>query len=191
MNKRIYGILLISLIILISILVVIVPPFFSARMIQSKLEKELNLPLILNDDNNIQLIFFGYSHCADVCISRLIELSKFYNSLDHKTRHKLGILFIDISSPADPEQSLHYAQTFNKDFKGLNLSNTLVRDYTRAFRVYSSHALLDKTQYNHNAYLYLVERKSRKKWLRYIYKTVPYPFEKIKDHIKELIGETD
>ncbi len=190
MKKQIYGILLFVLIIIISILVVVAPAFLSEHTAAVKAEQELNLPLILNDDKNIQLIFFGYSTCVDVCIPRLKKLSQLYNSLDKKIKDQVGILFIDISVPADPQQPSKYVRSFNPDFKGLYLNKTAVREYIQAFRVFSSRSLVNKAEYNHSSYLYLVEKKGQKKWLRYIYKTAPYPLEKIKDNIKELIGET-
>ncbi len=190
MKKQIYGTLLFVLIIIISLMVVVVPAFWSENTTAVKTEQELDLPLILNDDKNIQLVFFGYSTCVDVCIPRLKELSQFYNSLDKKIKDNVGILFIDISVPADPQQPAKYVRSFNPDFKGLYLNKTAVREYIQAFRVFSSRSLINKAEYNHSSYLYLVEKNGQKKWLRYIYKTAPYPLEKIKDNIKELISET-
>ena len=188
-RKKVHAGLILLLVITVSILVMIIPTFFTKGVSRVSLHKEVNLPLILNDEKDIQLIFFGYSGCRDICTPRLYSIDEFYKTLDKETKKRVGVEFLDISVPYDETLPLRFAQFFNPDFKGIYLPGNILREYTKEFNVFFSPSLRDEREYDHTANLYLVKRTPGKKELRYIYSAYPYDYKQISLDIKELINE--
>lgn len=189
MKKKIYASLLLLFVIALSILIMILPSFTTKGISRVSLEKELKLPLILNDDKEVKLVFFGYSGCSDICTPRLQSLSTFYNSLSEETKQKTSIEFVDISIPADKTLPNIFAKIFNKDFKGIYLDKNTVRAYTKAFQVYFSKSLLDEKEFDHSTNLYLVKKENNVKYLKYVYTSYPFDFQQIHSDIEELTNE--
>lgn len=189
MRKKLYPISILILVLIISILIMIIPTFFTKGISRVSQNKELNLPLILDDEKDIMILFFGYSGCTDICTPRLYSIDKFYTSLSNETKKKVGVEFLDISIPYDKTLPSRFAQFFNPNFKGIYLSIDVLREYTRAFNVYFSQSLIDETEYDHTANLYLLKKTKNKKKLRYTYYSYPYDFKQISLDIKELLNE--
>ena len=78
MKKKLYASLILLSIVLVSILIMIIPTFFTNGISRVVLHKEINLPLILNDEKDIALVFFGYSGCSDICTPRLYSINEIY-----------------------------------------------------------------------------------------------------------------
>ena len=189
MKKKLYGIVLLLLVLFVSALVMILPTFFTKGVSRFSVHKELHLPLILNDEKEVKLVFFGYSGCADVCTPRLYAISEFYKTLSESERKKVGVEFLDISMPLDATLPERFATFFNPDFKGIYLDKEVLRTYTKEFNVYFSKSLTDATEYDHTVNLYLVKKTKNKKEIRYIYSAYPYDFQQIQLDIEELLHE--
>ena len=189
MKTRYQSTSMIILVIVVSILIMIIPTFFTKGISRVILKKEVNLPLILNDDKDVKLLFFGYSGCSDICTPRLQSLNKFYKALDPEIKKEVGVEFLDISVPSDTELPSRFAKFFNPNFKGIYLDNTVLREYTKLFNVYFSKSLMDSTEYDHTANIYIVKRSQNKKELRYVYNSYPYDFKQINSDIRGLLNE--
>ncbi len=64
----------------------------------------------------ITILFFGYAHCPDICISVLQKLSKTYDMLDEKEKDQVQFLFISIDPSRDNFIKLkEYSKQFNKN----------------------------------------------------------------------------
>ena len=187
--KKVHSSLIIVLVLIVSVLVMILPTFFTKGVSRVELRQELQLPLILNDDKDIKILFFGYAGCADVCTPRLQDLATFYSTLDKETKKRVGLEFLDISLPADKSVTHSFANFFNKNFKGIYLSEDVLRTYTKAFRVYFAQSLLDEREFDHSTNLYLIKKNKNKKELRYIYSSYPFDFKQIILDIEELKNE--
>lgn len=175
--------------IIVSVIIMIIPTFFTKGVSRIVIEKEINLPLVLNDDKNTKIVFFGYSGCTDICAPRLDSLSIFFKSLPTELKEKVGLEFLDISLPIDNTLPQRFAEHFNNDFKGIYLAQDTLREYTRAFDVYFSQSLIDQYEFDHTSHIYLVTKKNNIKKIRYIYHAFPYDYEQIKKDIKGLINE--
>jgi len=189
MKTKIQSASMLILVVAISILIMIIPTFFTKGISRVVLNKEVNLPLILNDEKNIQILFFGYSGCSDICTPRLQSLNTFFESLDADMKTKIGVEFLDISVPKDKELPARFAEYFNPNFKGIYLTSSVLRDYTKAFDVYFSQSLMDQAEYDHTANIYIVKKTQDKKELRYIYNSYPYDFKQINSDIRGLLYE--
>ena len=189
MKKKTSAVLLILFVLSISVGVMIVPTFFTKGVSRITLHQEFNLPLILDSTKEIEIVFFGYSGCTDVCTPRLRAIANFYNKLSKKNKQRVGFVFLDISSPIDKTLPSQFAKSFHHDFKGIYLDSKIFRNYTRAFSVYFSKSLIDKTEYDHTANLYIVKKEGTKKETRFIYTAYPYDFKQVNLDIKELLNE--
>ena len=189
MKQKLISTSILLLVIFVSVLVMIIPTFFTKGISRVTLNKEVNLPLILNDEKDIKVLFFGYAGCTDVCTPRLQSLSKFYETLDKDIKKRVGVEFLDISVPADKLLPLRFAEYFNPDFKGIYLANNILRDYTKEFDVYFAQSLIDKSEYDHTSNIYVLKKSQNKKELRYIYSSYPYDFKQINLDIRSLLNE--
>ena len=67
------------------------------------------------------LLFFGFTHCPDVCPTTLTELQKVFKLLN--TEEKPEVLFVSVDPERDtPELLNEYTQFFNKNFKSATSS---------------------------------------------------------------------
>ncbi len=189
MIKKLSSVLILILVISVSLFIMVLPTFFTKGISRVSLNKELNLPLVLNDKKDIKLIFFGYSGCAEICTPRLYSLNKFYKTLNENEKKRVGVDFFDISIPTDNSLPQKFAEFFNPDFKGIYLDENNLRNYTKEFNVYFSKSLTENMEYDHTVNLYLLKKTKDKKEIRYIYNSYPYDFEQIKLDIEELMNE--
>lgn len=68
----------------------------------------------------VTLVFFGYTHCPDICQIVMSDIASALTRLDPADRAKVGMLFIT-SDPArdDPQVLREYLDRFNPAFEGL------------------------------------------------------------------------
>jgi protein SCO1/2 len=66
------------------------------------------------------LIFFGYTHCPDVCPTTLQDLSDMMKAIQHdEVRRALQVVFVSVDPDRDSAEILKkYVQYFNPDFIG-------------------------------------------------------------------------
>jgi len=101
----------------------------------------------------IMLIFFGYTHCPDICPSTLLDISKSMKDLG-KDSEKVQPIFISVDYKRDtPEHLETYVKFFDKRILGLTSDKENLDQITQDFR--TQYALLDATSKN-----YLVEHSS-------------------------------
>ncbi|WP_226663910.1 SCO family protein [Microbulbifer aggregans] len=63
------------------------------------------------------LIFFGFTHCPDVCPTTLATLNRFYETLDESTRKETNVLLVSVDPQRDKPEQLHeYVRYFNPEF---------------------------------------------------------------------------
>lgn len=189
MKKRVAASILILLAISISILIVTLPTFFAKELSRTELRQELELEHVLDGSQEIELLFFGYAGCSDICAPRLQAIGNWYSTLEQKMQERLSVKFLDLSIPEERGLPDTFAKAFHKAFTGVFLEQKELRLYTRAFSVYFSPSLLNEREIDHTTHLYLAKRDTKGKELRFIYSAYPYDFKQIQSDIKELIHE--
>ena len=66
------------------------------------------------------LVFFGFTHCPDVCPTTLATLNSFYQTLDEDTRKDTDVLLVSVDPQRDePEKLRDYVRYFNPEFAGV------------------------------------------------------------------------
>jgi len=109
------------------------------------------------------LVFFGYTHCPDVCPATLFEVSEVLGKLGPEA-DKVGALFITIDPERDtPAQIKDYLASFDPHLTGLTGDPAAVAATEKAYRVYAKKVPTDGNDYtmDHTALVYLMNKDGR------------------------------
>ena len=106
-----------------------------------------------------RLVFFGYTHCPDVCPTTLNELSLALGKLGAKGA-AIGIVFITVDPERDtPAVLKSYISSFDAPIVALTGTADGVREAARAYRVYYARHPRSDGDYDmdHSAVIYLMD----------------------------------
>jgi protein SCO1/2 len=109
------------------------------------------------------LVFFGFTHCPDVCPTSLFEISEVLKAMG-KDADRVNAYFVSV----DPERDTHeamkdYLSSFDPHLKGLTGDPGAVAKVISGFRVYARKVPLKDGDYtmDHTALIYLMDRDGR------------------------------
>jgi len=108
----------------------------------------------------VMLVFFGYTHCPDICPTTMLDLSKTLKELGEDAS-RVQPIFISVDFKRDsPERLQNYVEFFDKSIIGLTSSEEMLNLASEYFR--TSYALLDskdKENYivEHSSNLYIID----------------------------------
>src|ERR1700736_5810730 len=106
------------------------------------------------------LIFFGFTHCPDVCPTSLFEISEILRAMGSDA-DKVNAYFISVDPDRDTASAMKdYLSSFDPHLKGLTGDPTAVAKVISAYRVYARKVPLKDGDYTmeHNALIYLMDR---------------------------------
>ena len=110
------------------------------------------------------LVFFGYTHCPDICPTTLFELSEVMKKLGPDA-DRTGAVFITVDPERDTPAALKdYLSNFDPHLRGLTGDPAAVNAAIKAYRVYAKKIpLKDGGDYtmDHTAVVYLMDRDGR------------------------------
>ncbi|QFT53011.1 SCO family protein [Microbulbifer sp. THAF38] len=94
------------------------------------------------------LVFFGFSHCPDVCPTTLSSLNSFYQMLDEDIRTDTNIILVTVDPARDKPKILHdYVRYFNKDFRGITGDFIEIKRFASQLNVPFNKVNLDNGEY--------------------------------------------
>ena len=105
------------------------------------------------------LVFFGYTHCPDVCPTTLADMSQMLNALG-KTQ-KARVLFITVDPERDtPAVLKDYVSNFDPRITALTGTPEAIAAAEKAYRVYSKKVPTDGGDYSmdHTSIVYLMDK---------------------------------
>ncbi|MCD1636712.1 SCO family protein [Martelella mediterranea] len=83
-----------------------------------------------------QLVFFGFTHCPDVCPTTLAYMAEVLDRIGNQSQH-IAPLFITVDPTRDtPEVMAEYVRAFHPDLIGLTGTEAEIGAAAHAFRVY-------------------------------------------------------
>jgi protein SCO1/2 len=86
--------------------------------------------------NKIVIIFFGYTHCPEVCPSTMSDLSHALKSLGNDAG-KVQVLFVTLDPERDTQALLaKYVPSFSPDFLGLYGDKAATEKVAKDFRIF-------------------------------------------------------
>lgn len=69
---------------------------------------------------SVTLLFFGYTHCPDVCPIHMANIAAALDKLPHRVASKVKVVFVTTDPERDtPERIREWLDNFDKDFIGL------------------------------------------------------------------------
>ncbi len=109
------------------------------------------------------LVFFGFTHCPDVCPTALFEVSEVMRSLGPEA-DRTAALFISVDPERDTAAVLKdYLASFDPHVRGLTGDPASLAAVFKAFRVYTRKVPLEGGGYtmDHSALVYLIDKDGR------------------------------
>lgn len=109
------------------------------------------------------LIFFGYTHCPDVCPTSLFEMSEVLRALG-KDADKFNAVFISVDPERDtPAAMKDYLTSFDPHLEGLSGDPAETAKVITSYRVYAKKVPTKDGDYtmDHTALIYLMDRDGR------------------------------
>ena len=109
------------------------------------------------------LVFFGYTHCPDVCPTTLFEISEVMKALG-KDADRARALFITVDPERDTPAALKdYLSNFDPHLRRLTGDRAAVEAALKAYRVYAKKIPLKDGDYtmDHTAVVYLMDKDGR------------------------------
>ena len=106
------------------------------------------------------LIFFGFTHCPDVCPTSLFEISEVLRAMGEDA-DRVNAYFISVDPERDTDAAMKdYLSSFDSHLKGLTGDPDAVAKVISGFRVYARKVPLKDGNYtmDHTALIYLMDR---------------------------------
>jgi protein SCO1/2 len=108
------------------------------------------------------LIFFGYTHCPDVCHTTLFEMSEILRALGPDA--KVGGVFVTVDPERDtPEVLKDYLSSFDSRIIGVTGPRAQLEPMLRSYRIYAKRAPGKEEDYavDHTTVVYLMDKNGR------------------------------
>jgi protein SCO1 len=109
------------------------------------------------------LVFFGYTHCPDICPTTLFELSEVLHAMG-KDADRVHALFITVDPDRDtPAVMKDYLSSFDPHLLGATGDTKAIEAAEKAFRVYAKKVPTGNGDYSmdHTALVYLMDKQGR------------------------------
>ncbi|HSR62140.1 MAG TPA: SCO family protein [Gammaproteobacteria bacterium] len=112
------------------------------------------------------LLFFGFTHCPDVCPTTLAKMERIYTSLKHENpAHELQVLFVSVDPDRDtPDALSQYVRYFNEEFIGLGNYDKQARGLREQMGIVSVRtegSSPENYQVDHTASVFIVDPQAR------------------------------
>jgi protein SCO1 len=110
------------------------------------------------------LVFFGYTHCPDVCPTTLFDLSEVMRALGPDAGRIIA-LFITVDPERDtPEVMKDYLSSFDPHLRGVTGGDKAIEAVEKEYRVYAKKVPTgkgDDYSMDHTALVYLMDKQGR------------------------------
>ena len=166
--------------IIITFIIILISTFFFAEYL-SRQNAPKKISEILNNINLIDhtgkkfvsqtlknqpsLIFFGFTHCPEVCPTTLSQLSEITDKLKTKII-TTNIIFITLDPKRDTEEHLKdYISNFNENVIGITGNMNDIKKLADNWGVFYETIYSSKTEYtlNHTATVFMLDKKGNYK----------------------------
>jgi protein SCO1/2 len=109
------------------------------------------------------LVYFGYTHCPDVCPTTLSGIASALSQLGPQARAFVPV-FITVDPARDTAQVMHdYTGAFGPEFVGLTGSDAAIASVEKEYRVYDAKHPLAGGDYvmDHSSIIYVIDPQGR------------------------------
>ncbi|HLQ85128.1 MAG TPA: SCO family protein [Salinisphaeraceae bacterium] len=141
-------------------------------------------------DDRLTLMFFGYTHCPDICPMTLARLKAAMASLDEDVRNNMNVLFVSVDPERDtPERLKQYTQHFGPQFVGLTGTQKQLTKLTKTMRITYSYSEPDENGFylvNHSSAVFVFDDEGKVRLLINQDETV----DQISEDLQTLLEQT-
>ena len=109
------------------------------------------------------LIFFGFTHCPDVCPTTLFEISEVLKAMG-KDADRVNAYYISVDPERDTQAAMkEYLSSFDPRLQGLTGNTQEIAKVLSEYRVYAKKVPLKDGDYtmDHTALVYLMDRDGK------------------------------
>jgi protein SCO1 len=115
-------------------------------------------------EGQIVLLYFGFTHCPDVCPTTLVDVKRAFVELEEKSK-EVTLVFITVDPERDTvEKMADYASAFHPDFIALSGTEEELGPIYESYGVYREKEMVDSEidyLYAHTAIIYVIDRAGR------------------------------
>lgn len=133
------------------------------------------------------LLFFGYTHCPDVCPTGLYNLKGALEKLGNAAG-EVQVIMVTVDPERDTPDALEqYVRYFHPQFVGLSGTAREIDQVARQYRVHYQNDASPSTsrRVSHSAYIYLLDRRQQ---VRAVFGASANPVE-IVDGVRQILQE--
>ena len=108
-------------------------------------------------------VFFGFTHCPDVCPTTLTDMTNLMNTLG-PAAERMQWVFVSVDWERDTPQAMaDYLTAFDPRITGLSGTEAQIREVAQSFRVYYRRVPLEGGGYtmDHSASIFLLDGQGR------------------------------
>jgi protein SCO1/2 len=109
------------------------------------------------------LVFFGFTHCPDICPTKMMELSEIFRAAGDKAARARAV-FITVDPARDtPEILKSYLSSFDPRIVGLTGTQAEIDAVVKAYRAYYKRVPTSGGDYtmDHTAIVYLMDKRGQ------------------------------
>ncbi len=95
-------------------------------------------PVTLDDlKGDWAVLFFGYTHCPDICPATMSVMRHAMNRLDEDQQDRVRVMMVSVDPERDtPDRLASYTSAFNPDFMGVTGSLEQIAEITSDYGIY-------------------------------------------------------
>jgi protein SCO1 len=109
------------------------------------------------------LVFFGFTHCPDICPTTLFEISQIFEVMGTDAE-KISALFVTVDPARDtPEQLKLYMESFNSRIRGLSGDQAAINTMIQRYKAYAKRVDQEQGSYtmDHTAVVYIMDKSGQ------------------------------
>jgi len=112
-------------------------------------------------DNKWSLVYFGFTHCPDVCPTALMDINRVLQSLPESLQQQTQVVLVTLDPARDtPAVLKEYLGAFNRDFIGLGGEFLTIRRFANEVNVAFARVTLENDYtIDHSTHLVLINPK--------------------------------
>lgn len=117
---------------------------------------------------HIQLVYFGFTHCPDICPVTLQRMQAALEQIpaDTLAKQPVDILFFTVDPDTDTAPVLQsYLKSFGAHVTGLTGTHEQVDLAAKDFKVYAQQASKTSQMFEHSGFVYLMDKEGRARLL--------------------------
>lgn len=144
----------------------------------SSLMPDLQFDLIRSNGNAVQagdlsgevrLVFFGFTHCPDVCPTTMVQLKQAIEQMPNELQQEVRIVFVSVDPKRDtPEQLASYESFFGDRVIALTGSEPQLRELAKRYRTTFGYGTPDENGHydvSHSNAVYVFDEQGKARLL--------------------------